>query len=78
MLCPEYVDKCPICQPGRQFYGCDEDTWCEHMTAEHGTDSLGHYAHFLWGYHTGEDCECVKENWFNGRPDPIIERDDDD
>lgn len=74
--CSDFVDVCPVCPPsgrrktGRLFF-LPDSLFCEHLTAKHGTDDPSHYAHFAWGDHTGDDCECRTGNWWGGRPDPI-------
>lgn len=82
MLCPDFVDNCIICPPsgGRVsghlfFLG---STFCFHLISEHGTDLADHYAHFAWGDHTGDDCGCRTGNWWDGRPDPINDWNDDE
>lgn len=77
MMCPDSVDRCLICQRGtRQVYSLDDPTWCEHMIEKHGTDDPGHYAHFAWGDHTGDDCECMTGNWWPGKPPPKLEEEE--
>jgi len=78
MLCPDFVDMCGECgwtgKDGKrhpQMFWLTSDSFCEHLTAEHGTDSPSHYYHFRWD-HDGPDCECVINNWFPGLPEPTI------
>lgn len=80
--CPDFVDFCaqgacnkstPDKYHHTTFYlGM---TFCEHLTAEYGTDDASHYAHFR-REHEGDDCDCVTGNWWPGRPRPTIPEDD--
>lgn len=76
MLCSDAVDRCRICHPNSRAVYSLGDTWCAHLTQRHGTDSASHYAHFAWGEHEGDDCECVAGDWWEGRPPPVVEDDD--
>lgn len=86
LMCSDAVDSCQQCSrpfkgPGPHYgytkvFYLDNDTWCEHLTAEHGTDSPSHYAHFAWGMHDGPECDCITQDWFKGRPEPIYEEDE--
>jgi hypothetical protein len=80
-MCPDYVDTCYICPPlfhkskgypvhPSWYLSLTEDTFCEHLTKEHGTSNPGLYKHIQWEHDTESDTpeicddECIKNGWY--------------